>query len=136
MTLKVELVSPERILYEGDADMVIARTIGGGDIAFLTGHTPFLAALEIHPVIVRPPDGDDLAIAVHGGFVSVSGDRVTILSDIAELQSQIDVERAKRAHEAALAATKADADDLAAVSALARAECRLRAVGALDGVGH
>ena len=41
MTLQVELVSPEGILFEGEADMVIARTVGGGDIAFLTGHVPY-----------------------------------------------------------------------------------------------
>ena len=42
MTLHVELVSPEQVLYSGDASMVVARTSGGGDIAFLTGHAPFL----------------------------------------------------------------------------------------------
>ena len=47
MPMQVELVSPERVLYEDDADMVIARTVGGGDIAFLTGHAPFLGALAI-----------------------------------------------------------------------------------------
>jgi F-type H+-transporting ATPase subunit epsilon len=41
--MQVELVSPERILYSGEADMVIARTIGGGELAFLTGHAPFVA---------------------------------------------------------------------------------------------
>ena len=46
MTLRVELVSPEQVLYSGDASMVVARTAGGGDIAFLTGHAPFLGVLE------------------------------------------------------------------------------------------
>ena len=46
MSLQVELVSPERILYSGQADMVIARTVGGGEIAFLTGHAPFVGALD------------------------------------------------------------------------------------------
>ena len=131
MTLQVELVSPERILYEGDADMVVARTIGGGDIAFLTGHTPFLGALEIATVTVRPPEGDDEHIAVHGGFISVQHDRVTILSDIAEVASQIDIERAKRAHEAAEAKVKG-AEDIEHEAALRRARARLAAAGALD----
>ena len=43
--LEVRLVSPERILYTGDANMVVCRTVGGGDIAFLTGHTNFIGAL-------------------------------------------------------------------------------------------
>ena len=53
MALRVELVSPERILFTGDAEMVICRTIGGGDIAFLTGHAPFLGALDIWPVRIK-----------------------------------------------------------------------------------
>ena len=100
MTLQVELVSPERILYSGEADMIIARTVSGGDIAFLTGHTPFVGALDIATVTIRSEQGDEVA-AVHGGFVEVSNDRVTILSDVAELRSQIDVDRARRAREAA-----------------------------------
>ena len=52
MTLQVELVSPERILYSGEADMVIARTTEG-DIAFLPGHAPFIGSLGIGPDRVR-----------------------------------------------------------------------------------
>ena len=53
MTLHVDLVSPERILYSGEADLVIARTVGGGDIAFLGGHAPFVGALDIATVTIR-----------------------------------------------------------------------------------
>ena len=94
--LQVELVSPERILFSGEASMVIARTVGGGDIAFLTGHAPFVGALEVATVTIRSESGDEV-VAVHGGFVEVSNDTVTILSDVAELGSQIDVDRAQRA---------------------------------------
>ena len=55
MPMQVDLVSPERILYEGEADMVLARTVGGGDIAFLPGHSPFVGALDIAPVTIRTP---------------------------------------------------------------------------------
>ena len=41
----VELVSPEQVLFSGEATMVITRTLGGGEIAFLPGHAPFLGAL-------------------------------------------------------------------------------------------
>jgi F-type H+-transporting ATPase subunit epsilon len=128
VTLKVEVVSPERILYEGDAEMVIARTIGGGDIAFLTGHAAFLGALEIETVTIRPADGPDELLAIHGGFVSVQNDHVVILSDVAELASQIDVDRARRAEEQAEAALRSE-DDTAAEAALRRARTRLRAAG-------
>jgi F-type H+-transporting ATPase subunit epsilon len=127
MSLQVELVSPERILYSGEADMVIARTVGGGELAFLTGHAPFVGALDIATVTIRSSSGDEV-VAVHGGFVEVSTDRVTILSDVAELGSQIDVERARRA--AASAEERMHrAEDAEAEAAARRAHVRLVAAG-------
>ena len=81
--LHVELVSPERILYSGEAEMVVCRTVDGGDIAFLTGHAPFVGELAIWKLFVRTPGGDEEA-AVYGGFVEVRENRVTILSDHAD----------------------------------------------------
>jgi F-type H+-transporting ATPase subunit epsilon len=124
VTLHVEVVSPERILWTGEADRVIARTIGGGEIAFLTGHAPFVGALDISRVKVVADDGSEELIAVHGGFVEVSNDRVTVLSDVAEVASQIDVERARAAQERAEAALRAE-DDVEAEAALRRAHVRL-----------
>ena len=123
MPLQVELVSPERILYSGEADMVIARTVGGGDIAFLPGHAPFVGALQIATVTVRSGGHDEL-VAVHGGFVEVSNDTVTILSDVAELASQIDVNRARQAQETAQSALR-EGDDAEAAAALRRANVRI-----------
>ncbi len=120
MTLQVELVSPERILYSGEADMVVCRTVSGGEVAFLTGHAPFLAALDPGVVRVKTPNGEEVA-AVHGGFVEVRDDRVIILSDVAELAKDIDVSRAERAKDSA------SGDDEEAVAARARAEARLNA---------
>ena len=136
MTLHVEVVSPERILWTGEADRVIARTIGGGDIAFLTGHALFVGALDIHPVRVHAEDGTEERIAVHGGFVEVSNDRVTVLSDVAEVSSQIDVERARAAQERAEAALRAE-NDVEAEAALRRAQVRLEvATGASAPSAH
>src|ERR1700704_1760130 len=101
MAMRVELVSPERILFTGQAEMVICRTVGGGDIAFLTGHAPFIGALEIGVGRIKLVDGGEEKGAVHGGFVEVPQAVVRILSDVAELASQIDVERARRAKERA-----------------------------------
>lgn len=128
MTLHVELVSPERILWTGEASMVIARTLGGGEIAFLTGHAPFVGALDIGQVVVRPEEGPDVLVAVHGGFVEVSHDRVTLLSDVAEVADQIDVERARRAAEQAQAALRNE-NDAEAEAALRRANVRLAVAG-------
>ena len=126
MALQVELVSPERILYSGDADMVVART-SEGDIAFLTGHAPFIGALGIGAVSIRATDGTEERAAVHGGFVEVSGDRVTILSDVAELASDIDAARARRALEEAERVQ--DRDDAEVEAALRRARLRVELAG-------
>jgi F-type H+-transporting ATPase subunit epsilon len=129
MTLQVELVSPERILFSGEATMVTARTIGGGDIAFLSGHAPFIGALDVDQVLIRRTDGTDELAAVHGGFVSVNDDKVKILSDLAELKEQIDVARARRAAETAEAALRASDENDEAEAALARAQARLKVTG-------
>jgi F-type H+-transporting ATPase subunit epsilon len=96
VSLDVALVSPERILYTGEADMVVCRT-PDGEIAFLTGHAPFVGALEIASVRVILTDGSEVKAAVHGGFVEVRDNKVNVLSDVAELPVQIDRARAERA---------------------------------------
>jgi F-type H+-transporting ATPase subunit epsilon len=125
MSLVVQLVSPEQVLFEGEANRVIARTTSGGDIAFLTGHAPFLGALAISQVRLLLTDGRELSFAVHGGFIEVSHDRVTILSDVAELPAQIDKARATTAKERAEQQLRENPEDEAATAALARADLRL-----------
>ena len=130
MTFQIELVSPESISYSGEAEMVVARTLEGGDIAFQPGHVPFIGVLAVWSVDVIRPDGDRDTIAVHQGFVQVAGTRVSILSDVSESSDGIDVERARVARAAAEAALAADKEDADAAGALARAELRLRVAGA------
>ncbi len=84
-TMKVEVVSPEKLLFSGEATMVITRTLGGGDIAFMAGHAPFLAALADCHTKIHMADGTVQHLNVHGGFVEVSKSKVSILSDGAEL---------------------------------------------------
>ena len=124
MPMHVELVSPERILYSGDAEMVICRTVDGGDVAFLAEHAPFLGALAIRPVTVRTTEGDDVVAAVHGGFVHVRQNEVILLSDVAELADDIDTERARRAQQRA-ESQQGDMDEEEAEAALQRAKVRL-----------
>lgn len=128
--LQVELVSPEKILFSGEAEMVIARTTGG-DIAFQPGHIPFIGTLAIHPVRIVFPGGKEEAVAVHEGFVECAYDRITILSDAAEMASEIDVARARSAEERA-AADREHLDDAAAEAALRRARVRLQVAGGLS----
>ena len=123
--MQVQLVSPEQVLYEGEAKMVVVRTLGGGDIAFEDNHAPFLGALADWPARVKFEDGTQAWFAVHGGFVEVSNNQVIILSDVAELAADIDVERAKAAKTRAEEALRADADDAMASGALMRAVVRI-----------
>jgi len=135
MALEVELVSPERIAYSGEAEMVICRTTTG-DIAFQTGHIPFIGVLATHKVRLKLEDGSQKVIAVHQGFVEVSpvdeqgNTRVTILSDIAEMADTVDVARARAAKERAEEALRSDAEDPEARAALARAQVRLEVADA------
>ncbi len=129
MTMQVQVVSPERILWSGDADLVTARTVEGGDITFLTGHAPFVGALQTCKVTIRPADGTDTHFAVHGGFVEVSHDHVSLLTDVAEAADSVDIERAHAAVAAAKAALQQQPNDAEAVQALRRAELRLEVAG-------
>ena len=130
MTFQVELVSPEAISYSGEAEMVIARTLEGGDIAFQPGHVPFIGVLAVWSVDVVRPDGNRDTIAVHQGFVQVAGTRVSILSDVSEPSADIDVERARAAKGNAEVALTTDRNNAESAGALARAELRLRVAGA------
>jgi F-type H+-transporting ATPase subunit epsilon len=126
--LQVQVVSPEQILYEGEGEMVVCRT-SDGEVAFLPGHTPLLGALGVAKVrVILPGDGEQV-IAVHGGFVEVSGDKVIVLSDVAELPEHVDVPRARSAKERAEATLSTAGDDELGMGALARAELRLEIAG-------
>lgn len=126
--MTVEVVSPEQVLYSGEATMVITRTLGGGEIAFQPGHAAFLGALQECHTRVFLESGSVEDIAVHGGFVEVSNNKVSILSDSAELGADIDIERARVAKDRAENALRHE-HDAEAVSALSRAHARLNAAG-------
>jgi F-type H+-transporting ATPase subunit epsilon len=119
--LHVELVSVEREVWSGEATQVIARTTEG-EIGILPGHAPLLGLLaEGYTVTVRGSGGQDVVAAVHGGFLSVTEQGVTILAERAELSTDVDTGRAQ----AALDRARSEGDEAAA----RRAESRLRAVG-------
>jgi F-type H+-transporting ATPase subunit epsilon len=124
-TLQVELVAVERMMWSGEARMVIARTTEG-ELGVLPGHAPLLG--ELAPggiVVIRTESGDDLTVAAHGGFLSVTEKGVSILAETAELSTEVDVERAREA----LRRAEGDGDDPEAVAAARRAQSRLRAAG-------
>ena len=125
-TLQVELVAVERKIWSGEARMVIARTTEG-ELGVLPGHAPLLGELAPGGVVtIRTEDGNDVVVAAHGGFLSVTERGVSILAETAELASEIDVERAR---EALRRSEEAGADDPDALEAGRRAQSRLRAAG-------
>ncbi|MGI8328961.1 F0F1 ATP synthase subunit epsilon [Actinomadura scrupuli] len=122
--LKVGLVSPERELWAGEADHVIAQTIVGS-MGILPGHAPVLGVLVDGSVVrIKPSDGRDwVSAVVGGGFFSVAGNEVSVLAEHAELGEDIDVAEAREA----LSQAQAGGDGTAAAERRARA--RLRAAG-------
>ncbi|MGA3354712.1 MAG: F0F1 ATP synthase subunit epsilon [Acidimicrobiales bacterium] len=156
-----ELITPERVLFSGEAEAVVMRT-DGGDITFLANHMDYIAALDI--CVVRfedvrsgasassgpspsdspaagPPHresgtetttGGEVRAAVHGGFVMVADNKVTIISGVAELAEEIDVARAQRALEAAEAAGGDAQSGQAAAPAVAAAGLQAIDENALD----
>ena len=83
--MQVEVVSPERVLFSGEATMVITRTLERRRDRLPARSAPFLGALTENHTRVFLADGSIQDIAVHGGFVEVSDNKVSILSDMAEL---------------------------------------------------
>lgn len=120
--LEVELVSAERRVWSGQASMVLARTTEG-DLGILPNHAPLLGILVNGVVTIRVADGSVEMAAVHGGFLSVANNRVSILAEVAELGSEIDRDRAREALERA---SREAADEMDEV----RARTRLAAAGA------
>jgi F-type H+-transporting ATPase subunit epsilon len=125
-TVHVELVSVERLLWSGDATMLIARTTEG-ELGVLPGHAPLLGELAPGGVVrIQQEGGEELTFAVHGGFLSVTEEGVSVLAEIAERADEIDVARAEQALERARSAGE---DDDEAAAAASRAVSRLRAAG-------
>jgi F-type H+-transporting ATPase subunit epsilon len=78
--LTVEVVSPEKRVWSGEAKMISARTLEG-DIGVLPGHAPLLGVLVDGTVSIKVADGTSQEFNIHGGFISVSNNRVSILGE-------------------------------------------------------
>src|SRR5512133_3232752 len=100
-TLLCEIVTPERIVYTNEVEMVIAPTLDG-EIGILPLHAPLVTVLRAGELRVRYNDNKDVEwFAVSGGYLQVHEDKVIVLADAAEHSSRIDVDRARRARELA-----------------------------------
>ncbi|WP_168121408.1 F0F1 ATP synthase subunit epsilon [Paenibacillus sp. HB172176] len=109
-TFLVEIVTPERKVYEETATMV-SVTGSEGELGILPNHIPLVTPLRIAPVMIKRDGGTDVA-AVSGGFIEVRKDKVVILAESAELAQDIDVERAEQAKERAQQRLNAKQDEV------------------------
>lgn len=124
--MQVDLVAVDRAIWSGRATMVVARTVEG-DIGVMPGHAPLLAELrEGFAARIQREDGSILGVAVHGGFLSVTADGVSILAEDAQLADEIDIQHAKEVYDRAKAAGTESAE---AEAELRRARAQLLAVG-------
>lgn len=127
--LEVNLVAADRAVWSGKASFVRAKT-ADGDIGVFPGHQPLLSMLKPSVALIKPlledgSDGEPLLVALHGGFISVDENRISLLSEAAELVSEIDPGRAEQALARAEAGEFGEDSEAAAV----RARLRLTAVG-------
>jgi F-type H+-transporting ATPase subunit epsilon len=129
--IRLDIVTPERITYSEDVNMLIARATDG-DIGILPGHAPLIAALDIWPIRILQDEGES-KMAVAGGFLEVRPHKITILANSAESIAEIDVERALEAKGRAENRLKGGdyehLDTERAQLALKRATMRLRTAG-------
>jgi F-type H+-transporting ATPase subunit epsilon len=125
--MRVALVSPEREVWSGEAEFVVARTLEG-EIGILPGHSPVLGVLLDGSIVkITPTGGADPILAMVGsGFLSVANDEVSVLAEQAELGTEIDVSAAR---EALRQATGEGERDEQVAAAERRARARLQAAG-------
>ncbi len=122
--LQVELVAADRLVWSGEAKMVIARTTEG-DVGILPNHAPMLSLLVDGVVDVQTGDGETWVAAVDAGFLSVALNHISILAEHAEMSHEIDLEKARADLERARSSGENDDE---AQEAVRRAEARIRAV--------
>ena len=122
--LHVELVAADRLVWSGEATMVIARTTEG-DFGILPNHAPMLSVVIEGVVDIQTDEGETWVAAVDAGFLSVANNRISVLAERAEMSHEIDLEKARHDLERAKAAGE---NDDAAAEAYRRAAARIRAV--------
>lgn len=130
MPIRCEIVSQDRMVYQGEADMVLLPG-SEGEMGILPNHGPLLTSLKYGIITVRA-GGQEEHFTVAGGIAEVQPDIVTILADAAENVAEIDVERAesarKRAEEMLARGVPPDSDAYLAIeAALRRSNLRLDA---------
>ena len=122
-TMEVQVLSPERVLFSGEANEVYARSMDG-EIGILSGHEPALLQLDVAPVKVKA-DGEEHVFAVYSGFLEMRDNRMVVLADSAEEIDQIDRSAAESLRSDAEERLRSDPDDERAARDLKRATLAL-----------
>jgi F-type H+-transporting ATPase subunit epsilon len=134
-TFTVEVVTPERVLFSSDQVMSLTAPGWEGSFGVMALHAPMVVALRTGVITLKLADGEEVRIATTGGFFEVADNRAVILCDVAELDREIDVERARRALQRALERLRNFQDPTIdrerAQQARDRAMARLKAAGAM-----
>ena len=86
-TFQVDVVSPEAVVWSGEATMVIART-PEGELGIMADHEPLMGALSTGGVSVESETGERTTIGVHGGFIQVLNNQVTLITDRAQVTEE------------------------------------------------
>jgi len=120
-TIKLDVVTAEKVVYSDDVDVVIAPGVQG-QLGILPHHSPLMTMLELGELVARK-GGEEFILAVSGGFLEVRPDRVIVLADSAERAEEIDI---KRAEEAKKRAERRLEEKYAPETDSARAEAALR----------
>jgi F-type H+-transporting ATPase subunit epsilon len=101
-TFSVEVVTPERVLFSSEKVVSLTVPAWEGSLGVMALHAPMVAALRIGVITIRLDDGEEVRISTTGGFMEVAENKAIILCDTAELDKEIDFERAQRALRRAL----------------------------------
>ena len=128
--MRVEVVSAEKSLYDGDAVMVVAPGVAG-ELGILPRHSPLLTAIKPGVLKINLPDGGEELLYVSGGILEVQPEKITILADIAERGEDLDEKRAEESRRAAqsdIASGATGLDYAKAQAELAQAAAQLQAI--------
>jgi len=128
-TIRLDIITPEKIIYSDDVQTVVAPGIEG-DLGILPNHTPLITTLRPGALMIRK-DGEELHLAIFGGFLEVRPNRVIVLADAAERHEEIDREQAEKARHQAeqmLSCKETNVDMASAEAQLRHALVRLKVV--------
>ena len=130
-TIRLDIVTAERLVFSEDVEGVVAPGVEG-QLGILPHHTPLMTMLQPGELLVRKEGGEELCIALGGGFLEVRPDRIIILADAAERAEEIDIaraEEAKRRAQERLHERPPEVDMAQTEAALRRSLARLKVAG-------